>query len=121
MKALNEESYNWYMAFTALYTEKKVKSQLDERGIANFLALTNSKLVWRGKVINRNVPVIPRCIFVRLSLSEIEKLRDIPSLLLPANLSDWQLSEQQMENISLTLSGGNTSGIWSLFDKKSGS
>lgn len=116
MEALNAESYSWYMLFTALYAEKRVKSKLDELGITNILPMTNSKLLWGDKEINKDVPVIPRCIFVRLSISEVEKLSDIPSLFLPVNLCDWQVTGQQMKNIILTLSEGNPSEVWNLVD-----
>lgn len=114
MEVLNVESYSWYMLFTALYTEKRVKSKLDELGIANFLPLITSKLLWGDKEINKDVPAISRCIFVRLSIFEVEKLSDIPSLLLPANLSDWQVPEQQIENMNLALIQGDLSKVWSL-------
>lgn len=120
MEALNVESCSWYMVFTALYAEKRVKSRLDELGITNFLPLINSKLLWGNREINKDVPVIPRCIFIRLSLSDMEKLSDIPSLLLPTNLCDWQISGQQMKNIIMTLSEGNPSEVWNLLDNKSG-
>lgn len=114
MEVLNVESYSWYMLFTALYTEQRVKSKLDELGIANFLPLITSKLLWGDKEINKDVPAISRCIFVRLSIFEVEKLSDIPSLLLPANLSDWQVPEQQIENMNLALIQGDLSKVWSL-------
>lgn len=120
MEVLNKESYSWYMLFTTLYAEKRVKSKLDELGITNFLPMTNSKLLWRDKEINKDVPAIRRCVYVRLSISEMDKLSDIPSLLLPVNLCDWQISGQQMKNITLALCEGNPSEVWNLVDKKLG-
>lgn len=117
MEALNEESGTWYMVFTTLYAEKRVKTRLDELGITNLLPLVNSTLLWRNKQIKKEVPIIPRCIFVRFSLSERKKLSDIPSLLLPANLCDWQISVQQMEHINLALSEGDLFKVWSLVNK----
>ena len=99
MKAVDNESYCWYMVFTAPYAEKKVKKQLDEAGIANLLPLKTSRLLWRNKEWERKVPVTSRCIYVRLSLADLEKLSSITSLLLPADLSNCQLTDQQIEEL----------------------
>lgn len=99
MKALNEESYGWYMAFTAPYTEQRVKKQLDEAGIANFLPLRTSRLLWCNKATERSVPAIPRTVFIRLSPENRETLLGISSLFLLADLSSFGLTEQQMEGI----------------------
>lgn len=98
MKALDNESCSWYKVFTAAYAEKKVKKQLDEMGVANFLPLKASRLLWRNKACEREVPVTSRCIYVRLSPADLEKLSSITSLLLPADLSNCRLTDQQLED-----------------------
>lgn len=112
MKALDEESYSWYLLFTVPFTEQKVKKQLDEAGVENFLPLQTSRLLWQNKEKKRCVPVIPRSIFVRFSLANREQLSAIPSLLLPADVSSCRLTEEQMQNVRILIRDGRLSADW---------
>lgn len=114
MKTLDEKSDSWYIVLTAPYTEYKVKRQLDEAGIENFLPRRTSRLLWRNKLQERIVPVIPRCVFIRFSLADKEQLLGIDSLLLPADLFSFRLTDEQMENIRILIRDGRLPVDWLL-------
>lgn len=107
MNMSEKESNNWYILFTAFRAEKRVKAELDAAGIANYLPIKTSRVLWGNVEKVGSIPAVSRCIFVCLCAEDFEKLTTISSLLLPADFSDCILPAQQMDHVRILFREGN--------------
>lgn len=107
MNMSEKESGDWYILFTSFRAEREVKAQLDAASIVNYLPMKTIQVRWQSVEKKIHVPVISRCVFVRLSGEEFKTLASISSSLLPTNFSDCNLLAQQMENIRILFREGN--------------
>lgn len=89
----------WYAVYTAGRAEKKVKERLDKAGIESYLPLQSVIRLWNNRKRKVMIPVIPGCIFVRLSIDEVAKVKNIKgvSFLLRKEGQYISIPECQME------------------------
>ncbi|WP_455585531.1 UpxY family transcription antiterminator [Bacteroides sp.] len=76
-RKIEEKTSCWYAVYTAVKAEKSVKERLDEAGIESYLPLQPVVRLWNNRKRKVMIPVIPGCIFVRLSMDEVAKVKNI--------------------------------------------
>ena len=64
----------WFAAKTGASQERKIKQQLDELGVENFLPLREQLRIIRNKKCKILRPLIPRLIFIHCSKEHVYKL-----------------------------------------------
>ena len=74
---IEEKKTCWYVVYTAVRAEKRVKEQLDKAGIESYLPLQPIIRSWNNCKRKVMIPVVPRCIFVRLPKDEVAKIKSI--------------------------------------------
>lgn len=60
----------WYAIYTSANHEKKVASQLENRGLISFLPLHEAIHIWRDRKVRLQLPLFPGYVFVRISLRD---------------------------------------------------
>ena len=73
-RKIKENELCWYVAYTMSKAERKVKERLDKAGMENYLPLQSVTRLWNDRKKQVIVPVIPGCIFVRVSAQDISKV-----------------------------------------------
>lgn len=61
---------NWYAVYTCVRHEKKVSSQLQQRGIEIFLPTYRARHQWQDRRVTVDLPLFPGYVFVRISADE---------------------------------------------------
>lgn len=69
-----ENTSCWYVVYTAVRSEKKLKEQLDKAGFENYLPLQPIDRLWNNYKKRVMTPVVSRCIFVHLPESDVAKV-----------------------------------------------
>ena len=64
-----KQSCHWYLAFTASRAEQRVKQELDQRKVRNYLPLRKITYQWQGRSREALCPQIARCVLIWTSLS----------------------------------------------------
>lgn len=99
-----KQSCHWYLAFTASRAEQRVKQELDQRKIRNYLPLRKITYQWQGRSREALCPQIARCVLIWTSLSDIRQLSGISGLIIPQNIWDYRVPEWQVESYQLLFS-----------------
>ena len=71
-----KQSCHWYLAFTASRAEQRVKQELDQRKVRNYLPLRKITYQWQGRSREALCPQIARCVLIWTSLSAVEWIPD---------------------------------------------
>lgn len=97
------EQTNWYAIYTAFRAEKRVKEQLDQAGIMNYIPSRVVKLVLGGQERQVEVPLFSGCVFIRVARSEIARVLSLVGVLsfLREGETPVTYSDQQMESLRL--------------------
>ena len=98
-RKIEEKTSCWYAVYTAVKAEKSVKEQLDKAGIESYLPLQSIVRSWNNRKRKVMVPVIPGCVFVRLPMDEVTRIKSIKgiSFLLREEGRYVSIPEDQME------------------------
>lgn len=107
-----KQSCHWYLAFTASRAEQRVKQELDQRKIRNYLPLRKITYQWQGRSREALCPQIARCVLIWTSLSDIRQLSGISGLIIPQNIWDYRVPEWQVESYQLLFSQMDTAVEW---------
>ena len=91
-----KQSCHWYLAFTASRAEQRVKQELDQRKVRNYLPLRKITYQWQGRSREALCPQIARCVLIWTSLSDIRQLSGISGLIIPQNIWDYRVPEWQV-------------------------
>lgn len=86
-----KQSCHWYLAFTASRAEQRVKQELDQRKVRNYLPLRKITYQWQGRSREALCPQIARCVLIWTSLSDIRQLSGISGLIIPQNIWDYRV------------------------------
>lgn len=70
-RKIKENELCWYVAYTMSKAERKVKERLDKAGVETYLPLQSVVRLWNDRKKQVSIPVIPGCIFVRVSTQDI--------------------------------------------------
>lgn len=73
-RKIEENELCWYVAYTMSKAERKVKERLDKAGVETYLPLQSVVRLWNDRKKQVIVPVIPGCIFVRVSAQDASKV-----------------------------------------------
>ena len=73
----NEKGQNWYAVYTAPRAEKKVSERFTNSKIEHYLPLKKVKHQWTDRVKEILMPVINGYIFVKITVSEFQKVTSI--------------------------------------------
>lgn len=112
-KILEKESCNWYLVFTAPHAEKKVKHFLDTESIENYLPLKKRSYIWQSQTKELIVPLLSRCIFIKICPGVKEKLAKLEGIILPANLDDFRVEDEQIDNLRILFNNKvNNAVLW---------
>jgi len=65
-----EADTSWYAAYTCANHERKVASQMEQRGLESFLPLYETVRRWKDRKMRLQLPLFPGYVFVRMSLRE---------------------------------------------------
>lgn len=98
-RRIEEKTSCWYAVYAAAKAEKSVKKRLDEAGIESYLPLQSVVRLWNNRKRQVMIPVIPGCLFVRLStddLSRIKRMKGV-SFILHDNGQHVSIRECQLE------------------------
>lgn len=79
-KYLNE-TRNWYIVLTSPWKEKKIREDLDNKGIISHLPTTYVQYKWKEKIRKIQIPTVNRCIFIYATDSEVKTLKVAYSIL----------------------------------------
>lgn len=71
---------SWYAAYTCANHEKKVASQMKQRGLESFLPLYEAVRRWKDRKMRLQLPLFPGYVFVRMSLRERLRVLQIPGV-----------------------------------------
>lgn len=98
-RKIEEKTSCWYAVYTAAKAEKSVKEQLDKVGIESYLPLQSVVRLWNNRKKKVMIPVMPGCLFVRLTPEDIDRVKSIKgvSLLLREEGKFVTIPECQME------------------------
>lgn len=107
-----KQSCHWYLAFTASRAEQRVKQELDQRKVRNYLPLRKITYQWQGRSREALWPQIARCVLIGTSLSDIRQLSGISGLIIPQNIWDYRVPEWQVESYQLLFSQMDTAVEW---------
>lgn len=107
-----KQSCHWYLAFTASRAEQRVKQELDQRKVRNYLPLRKITYQWQGRSREALCPQIARCVLIWTSLSDIRQLSGISGLIIPQNIWDYRVPEWQVESYQLLFSQMDTAVEW---------
>ena len=89
-RKIEEKTSCWYAVYTAVKAEKSVKEQLDKAGIESYLPLQSIVRSWNNRKRKVMVPVIPGCVFVRLPMDEVTRIKSMKGI-------SVSIPEDQME------------------------
>jgi len=88
----------WYAAYTCANHEKRVAAELGVRDVEHFLPLYSSTRRWKDRRVTLDLPLFPGYVFVRLALSDRQRVVQIPSVVrlvgfggLPSALPDMEM------------------------------
>ena len=97
-RKIEEKTSCWYAVYTAVKAEKSVKEQLDKAGIESYLPLQSIVRSWNNRKRKVMVPVIPGCVFVRLPMDEVTRIKSMKgiSFLLREEVRYVSITEDQM-------------------------
>lgn len=89
----------WCVLYTQSKYEKKIKKELDERGITNYLPTYNTVRQWSDRKKKLNLPLFPNYIFVNRNLLNLYEVFDIKGVMkyLKDDHQVHQISEQTIE------------------------
>ena len=107
-RKIEEKTSCWYAVYTAVKAEKSVKEQLDKAGIESYLPLQSIVRSWNNRKRKVMVPVIPGCVFVRLPMDEVTRIKSIKGisfLLREEGRSSCSWTAQRCERRTGRLSG----------------
>ena len=107
-----KQSCHWYLAFTASQAEQRVKQELDQRKVRNYLPLRKITYQWQGRSREALWPQIARCVLIWTSLSDIRQLSGISGLIIPQNIWDYRVPEWQGESYQLLFSQMDPAVEW---------
>ena len=98
-RKIEEKTSCWYAVYTAVKAEKSVKEQLDKAGIESYLPLQSIVRSWNNRKRKVMVPVIPGCVFVRLPMDEVTRIKSMKgiSFLIREEGRYVSIPEDQME------------------------
>jgi transcription antitermination factor NusG len=65
-----EADTSWYAAYTCANHERKVASQMEQRGLESFLPLYETVRRWKDRKMRLQLPLFPGYVFVRMSLRQ---------------------------------------------------
>jgi transcription antitermination factor NusG len=77
----------WYAAYTRANHEKNVAEQLRQRSVEHFLPCYDSVRRWKDRKVCLQIPLFPGYVFVRISLREQMRVREIPSVAMLVGIS----------------------------------
>ena len=107
-----KQSCHWYLAFTASRAEQRVKQELDQRKVRNYLPLRKITYQWQGRPKETLLPQITRCIIIRASESDVLQLSGIQGLIIPQNIWEYRIPEWQVNSYQLLFSHIDTAVEW---------
>ena len=107
-----KQSCHWYLAFTASRAEQRVKQELDQRKVRNYLPLRKITYQWQGRPKETLLPQITRCILIRASESDVLQLSGIQGLIIPQNIWEYRIPEWQVNSYQLLFSHIDTAVEW---------
>jgi transcription antitermination factor NusG len=91
----------WYAAYTSANHEKRVATQLAQRGVEHFLPLYEAVHRWKDRRVRLQSPLFPGYVFVRLPLSEKLKILQLPGVARLVGFGDRPVSlpEDEIESL----------------------
>ena len=107
-----KQSCHWYLAFTASRAEQRVKQELDQRKVRNYLPLRKITYQWQGRPKETLLPQITRCILIWASESDVLQLSGIQGLIIPQNIWEYRIPEWQGNSYQLLFSHIDTAVEW---------
>lgn len=66
-----EDNRHWYVIYTSAKSARKVKEQLDEAKVENYLPLQSVVRLWNDGKKEVMIPVVPGCLFVRIAQEDV--------------------------------------------------
>lgn len=72
-----EDNRRWYVIYASAKSAQKVKEQLDEARIENFLPLQRVDRLWNDHKKEVMIPVVPGCLFVLIPQEDVEEVASV--------------------------------------------
>lgn len=66
-----EDNRHWYVIYTSAKSARKVKEQLDEAKVENYLPLQSVVRLWNDGKKEVMISVVPGCLFVRIAQEDV--------------------------------------------------
>lgn len=108
-RKIKENEFCWYVAYTMSKAERKVKERLDKAGVESYLPLQTVIRLWNNRKKQVIMPVIPRCIFVRVPVQDIARVATTQgiSFLLKEAGQFATISNEQMDTFKRVVEHGD--------------
>jgi transcription antitermination factor NusG len=107
-RQVNSAAARWYAAYVCSRHEKRVASQLEERGVNCVLPLYRSVRRWKDRRKELDLVLFPGYVFVQIELRERLRVLQLPGVVRFVSFNSWPapLAEGEIERISDALSSG---------------
>jgi transcription antitermination factor NusG len=99
----SDREARWYACYTKARHEKRVDSQLQERGIETFLPLVTRVRQWKDRRKEVEFPLFPSYVFGRFALTDSHRVLSVPgvSTLVKSDGRPMWIEESELENVRL--------------------
>lgn len=100
-----EDNRRWYVIYTSAKSAHRVKEQLDEAKVENFLPLQSIVRLWNDREKEIMIPVVPGCLFVRIlqkDMAEVVSAQKV-TFLLNADGSPLVIADEDMDMLGSML------------------
>ena len=99
----SDREARWYACYTKARHEKRVDTQLQERGIETFLPLVTRVRQWKDRRKEVEFPLFPSYVFGRFALTESHRVLSVPgvSTLVKSDGRPMWIEEAELENVRL--------------------
>src|SRR5712692_6237884 len=98
----------WYAAYTCANHEKRVREQLELRGVESFLPVYETVRRWKDRRMRLQLPLFPGYVFVRMALIDRLRVLQVPSVvrLVGFNGQLSALPDEEIDSLKQGLAGG---------------
>lgn len=115
----NKEEVDWFAVYTKVRHEKKVDSEVRNRGLESFLPLVEKISSWKDRKKKVDFPLFPGYLFVKISPRERLNVLKVPGVvkILGSNGDITPVPEYQIEGIRNLLESGLNYEISGKYEK----
>ena len=98
----------WYAAYTCANHEKRVREQLELRGVDSFLPLYETMRRWKDRRMRLQLPLFPGYVFARMVLQDRLQVLQVPGVvrLVGFNGRPAALPDEEIEGLRKGLTSG---------------